>query len=220
MSSPKGRILRMLGGVVLREGEVVAVDAPAPRFRRLRLRVAPAAWEPGDKVQCLLPTDDVRTYTPIGWGAETELLAFLHGATPAAAWARAARPGDRLRFVGPQRSLSLPEGAVGLVGDETSLAIAAAWSRARPGGVRVALAAQDPVEVREVAAALGLAGVEVVARAAPDVGERLAAAVAGAPTVGITGEARLVVAARAALRALGVEARVKTYWAPGKVGLD
>ena len=113
--SGKGMILRWLGAVALREATVTTCASPAPRYLRVRLRGAVPRGEPGDKVQVLLPGDDVRTYTPFAWSDEGEargfsLLVFLHGDTPAARWARSLREGDVVRFVGPQRALRMPDG--------------------------------------------------------------------------------------------------------------
>ncbi|MEU6855691.1 siderophore-interacting protein, partial [Rothia kristinae] len=67
-----------------------------------------------------------RDYTPRAVDADAGELTLdfvLHGHGPAAAWARAARPGDELSFVGPKSSMHLPAeiSAMLLVGDETAL---------------------------------------------------------------------------------------------------
>src|ERR1041384_3563080 len=113
--STKGRILRFLSGF-LKEGEVIAVQELEPAFHLVKLRVAGgrADWRPGDKVQVLLPGDDVRTYTPMEWSSDgtTSLLAYLHGDTPASRWARDVAVGQRVHLAGPQRSLIMPEGTI------------------------------------------------------------------------------------------------------------
>jgi NADPH-dependent ferric siderophore reductase len=66
------------------------------------------SWTPGDKIQILLSTLDVRTYTPSAWDARAgiaEIIAFEHGDSPGAVWSRRVAVGDACRFVGPQRSV-------------------------------------------------------------------------------------------------------------------
>lgn len=231
MSSGKGRFFRLLSGLMLDSARVEAVEAPAPRFRLIRLAdtsTADEALEPGDKLQVLLPGDDVRTYTPIGWsGRRTTLLAWLHGDAPGATWARAVKAGDTLQYLGPQRSLRLSPGRVVLIGDETSVAVAAAFQRARPGQVTAILATDAPDEVAAAARAAGLEGPVLVSPGAPDEGPAavveaaLGALGRGEATVGLTGGAHLIQAVRAGLRARGVpDPKVKAYWAAGRAGLD
>lgn len=233
MSSGKGRLLSFFGGLVLTEATITHNEALGP-YRRLSLRgegLQAKTFEPGDKLQLLLPGDDVRTYTPITWArGETSLLVFLHGeTTPATRWAQAAAPGDVVRFIGPQRSLSLPPGPVVLIGDETSIAVAAALHLARPGQVEAVLSVADEDAARAAAAAVGLHSPTMLARGAnTDVhhlaiadAARAAGAGASGVSVGLCGGAGLIQGVRAALRGRGVEGvRVKAYWAPGKVGLD
>ncbi|MCK6522495.1 siderophore-interacting protein [Myxococcota bacterium] len=229
MSSGKGRLLSLLGGLVLTEATITHNEALGA-YRLLRLRgegLRSKGFEPGDKLQLLLPGDDVRTYTPITWaGGETSLLVYLHGdSSPAPRWARAAAPGDTLRFIGPQRSLSLPPGPVVIIGDETSIAVAAAHSAARPGQAKAVLSVLDVDAARAAAAAVGLPSPVLIPRGA-DLNahhQAVAEAAAGAKgaSVGLCGGAALIQGVRAALRASGVEGvKVKAYWAPGKVGLD
>lgn len=231
MSSLKGRLLRLVGGVALRATRVDAVEALAPAYRRIHVSgpaLAHAGFQPGDKVQVLLPSLDVRTYTPIAWAStSTSFLVFLHGVAPGAGWARSVHPGDEIRFLGPQRSLAMEPGPLILVGDETSIAVAAAYTLARPGAVRAVLEAGDPGEAERVALAVGLREPTVVPRGAgadrygPLVAAVLAASRSQSASIGITGNARLLQAVRAGGRSAGVPSvRVKAYWAEGKVGLD
>ena len=95
MASGKGILLGALGGLVLRDATVRAVRDVAPHFRAVEL-VGPALrgvdFHPGDKIQVLLPSRDVRTYTPLRWDSEagaTELLVYHHTDSPAGAWIRA-----------------------------------------------------------------------------------------------------------------------------------
>ncbi len=228
MASPKGRILNLLGALVLSEAQILAVEEAGPAFRLLRLRGDPsAAFQPGDKIQVVLPSQDVRTYTPLRWSkdGETELLVYLHGDdTPAMRWARDLKPGENLRFKGPQRSLSLPAGRAVVVGDETSIAVAAAISLARPGQARAVLEVGPDVEVATVAAAVGLGALTVLRRGRDGSGDPdLLDAVLSAPadTIGVTGGGGLVQRARDGLRSRGVSGvKIKTYWIQGRAGLD
>ncbi|MDA4894625.1 siderophore-interacting protein [Streptomyces sp. MS2A] len=70
------------------------------------------------------PERRARDYTPRRVTEdEIDLDFVLHGAGPAVAWARAARPGDPLWIVGPKSSIVLPEALdwIALIGDETAL---------------------------------------------------------------------------------------------------
>lgn len=195
----KGRIFRALGGLLLHEARVTAVHVDGP-FATLDLdsdALRDAA--PGDKIQVLLPGDVVRTYTPIP-GDAPRLLVYLHGETPGPRWARAVRVGERVRFKGPDRSLVLPPGDRVVVGDETSVAVARAY--------RATALIETAHEIR---------GVRAFAR-----GDYagIAAAVPAGAVVGLTGGAPLIQGVRAELRRRGIDAKVKTYWAPGRSGLD
>ncbi|MBK8719343.1 MAG: hypothetical protein IPN32_32215 [Deltaproteobacteria bacterium] len=225
--SMKGRVFRLLGPL-LRDAEIIGVTAPEPSFRLVRLAVrggGGARWSAGDKLQVLMPSDDVRTYTPLWWGPDggTALLVYARGDTPASRWARTLEPGARVRLAGPARSLAMPPGPLTLVGDETSIAVAASYARARPGQVRAWIEVAQGVAVARAIAATGLEEVELVERPMGAArGETLARALpqlAGA--VGITGAADLVQRVRDELRGRGVgELRTKAYWIDGRVGLD
>lgn len=228
MASPKGRFLNLLGALVLREAQVLAVEAAGPDFRLLRLRGDPGApFQPGDKIQVVLPSQDVRTLTPVRWssGGETELLVYQRDAdTPAMRWLRDLKPGETLRFVGPQRSLSLAEGRAVVVGDETSIAVAAAYAQARPGQARAVIEVGPDVEVGPALAAVGLEAATVLRRGRDgegDPGLLDAALHAPADAIGVTGGAGLVQRARDGLRGRGAAGvKVKTYWVQGRAGLD
>lgn len=226
--SAKGKLLRLFEKLVLEEGEVLDVVAPDPRFRVVtwRTRAEHAAkWQPGDKLQIVLPSDDVRTYTPTRWlpdGTAT-LVIYLQSDTPAARWARALARGDRFSSISPQRSLTMPEGPISIVGDESSLAVAASYSLARPGSVDVALEVDAGTTITETARAIGLEGARFVERpsGAPR-GRALADALMPARgAVGITGGGELVQRVRARLREQGVrEIKTKAYWVEGRAGID
>jgi len=222
MASGKGRVLGLLGALVLSEARVVSAKRVGA-FVHLRIHVKAAAFEPGDKIQILLPSKDVRTYTPLGWeeGEDgelySELLIYLHSVdTPATAWACSIAEGDLLRFVGPQRSLRMPEGALVLIGDETSVAVAAAYTRARAGQVRALFVGDQQV----LAPALETAGLDARVFAGP---EPLAAALAEMlpAAVGITGGGALIQRVRAQMRARQMKPeKIKAYWIAGRTGID
>lgn len=203
MSSAKGQILRWLGDFVLRESIVREVSVREP-FAEITLDPIEGA-QPGDKIQVLLPSNDVRTYTPIP-GAVTRLVVQLHSDTPGPRWARAVRVGDRVRFKGPDRCVQLPEGPVTVIGDATSIATAIAFREARPESVTSLIEGPAPFE--------GLRSFE------PGAYEAIAAAVHEESAVVLTGGSTLVQRVRDALRKRGITAKTKAYWAPGRVGLD
>lgn len=235
MASGKGLLLSAIGRLALTDGAVTHVEALAPTVRRLHvagpaLRAVQA--QAGDKLQVLLPSRDVRTLTPIGWDAAAGRCAIIVyvGARPTApaaplpAWARAATVGTPVRFIGPQRSLVLPPAPAALliVGDETSIGVAAAAAHAGHP-VTALLEVSDAPALAPVLAALGVSA-ELVERAAGDghhphlVGRAQALAV-GAPHVALTGRAQTIQAVRRALRG-GAPPRVVPYWSTGKRGLD
>ncbi|MEZ4367537.1 MAG: hypothetical protein R2939_14860 [Kofleriaceae bacterium] len=233
MSSAKGRLLSLVGRLALREAELVAAVDLAPWLRRITLAGAGlrgVTARPGDKVQVLLPSADVRTFTPIGWDAaagQVELVLFRRDACVAGRWIGALREGERCRFVGPQRSLDLGvDGAVVIVGDETSLAVATAVARAGRD-VHAVLEVDDVDGTRAAARALGVEATPV-ARVGDDghlgaLVDGVRAALASRPTarVALTGRAQTIQRVR---RELGASTRgpasVRPYWSTGKVALD
>jgi len=223
MPSVKGRIVRLVSGVLLERAAVVSVQAIGG-FQRVLLRCDIRRFSAGAKVQLLLPSDDVRTYSPIRSPDGMVLLGWKHAGGPGARWMSIARVGDELPFVGPQRSLELDAGPVVLIGDETSVAVAAAFAVERPGHVHAIIQSDAASDVHEAAASVGHHHVDVVAR-----GDTAATvdAVAGKlstspdAVVALTGGSELVVGVRDALRRTGVRSiKTKTYWIPGKTGLD
>lgn len=231
MSSGKGRILKFLGGLLLTQATVRDVIELGPAFRLVHA-VGPAksiaGWQPGDKIQVLLPSDDVRTYTPITWGEDGvfSLLVYVRDSSAASAWARGLARDQVLKFVGPQRSLKMPEGNIVLVGDETSIAVAAAYEAARPSQSTTILELGETVDVAAALAATGLSSAKLVRRTAGNshdgaLIDAVIAAKGTAATVGITGSGSLIQRVRAGIRTAGInDAKVKAYWIEGKVGLD
>lgn len=99
-----------------------------------------------------------RDYTPRRVdpvAGELDLDFVLHGHGPAAAWARAASPGDELHLVGPKSSTVLPDELdwLVLVGDETALPAIGRFLDERPVDVpvQVVVSVSDPVAQQELA---------------------------------------------------------------------
>lgn len=206
MSSAKGQLLRWLGDFVLQESTVRAVNI-RDTFATIELDPV-AGVQPGDKIQVLLPSNDVRTYTPIA-GETTTIIAHLHADTPGPRWARSVRVGDRVRFKGPDRCVRLPEGRVTIVGDATSVATALAFVAARPGSVTALIEGAAPFD-----------GLRVFEGEPSSVHVAIAEAIDPSSAVLLTGGSTLVQGVRAHLRKRSIDAKTKAYWAPGRVGLD
>jgi len=225
--SAKGKLFRLLGGL-LTDCRVTGVQRLGTAFRLVEFQTTTpfgAQARPGDKVQVLLPNDDVRTYSPVRWTQEgaSALLVFLHGDTPSTRWAEQVQVGDTLRLAGPSRSLTLSDGSITLLGDETSLGMMASYAQARPAQVRLLVEVGPDVDIKPVLAELGLSHAEVALRGRGQArGAALTAALRGVDGLcGITGGGELVQQARAALRAQGsTSIKVKAYWVEGRVGLD
>lgn len=230
MTSAKGWLLSRLGRLLLREARIARVTPVGTAFRRIDIEgeaLRGVAWEAGDKAQVLVPGTEVRTFTPLSWDAERGATAFLvlvRHHTPASEWGRTAAEGDSVRFIGPQRSLSVA-GPVVLFGDETSFAVAHALRSTRTGPVSpVFEVASDDADVR---AAYGLAEAPTIVRTADDrhldaVTDALIAALVPGATLALTGRAQSIQGLRARLKDRGVGApqKVKPYWSEGKRGLD
>lgn len=223
MSSAKGKLVRLLGGAFLHRANVAAAE-DVGGFRRVVLRGDVPKPAAGTKLQILLPSDDMRTYTPIASPDGVVLLGWKHASGPGARWISEVQPGAELRFVGPQRSLELPAEPIVIVGDETSVAVAASFEAERPGQVTAVFQAIAADDVRAAAARVGLRPVTIVARGDTTATvDAVASAHAASPRaiVALTGGSELVIAVRSALRARGItNVKTKTYWVPGKSGLD
>lgn len=203
MSSTKGKLFRLLSNALLSQARVCAVERIGA-FVQIELDAVEGA-RPGDKMQILLPSDDVRTYTPIV-GSRPRLLAYVHGDTPGPRWANTVKVNDVLTYKGPDRCIDLPPGPVTIVGDETSVATAIGYAIARPGLVTGLIEGEAPFDDLRCFAR---GDYEAIAAAVPSVG-----------TVAITGGSALVQGVRDALRRRARAAKTKAYWAPGRVALD
>jgi NADPH-dependent ferric siderophore reductase len=225
MPSAKGKLVRLFGSMLLRHARLVEAEEVGPGFRRLTLQGETGKPAPGDKLQILLDSDDVRTYSPIAWSENTfVLLGWLEASGPGARWLGQVQLGADIGFAAPQRSLSLPDGPVIIVGDETSIAVAASFERVRPGSVHAIFEALTPETVARAAASVGVQPFHLAKRgdvAAVTNAALAARRVSPAATIALTGGAPLVVAVRAALREHGIrDVKAKAYWIPGKTGLD
>jgi NADPH-dependent ferric siderophore reductase len=192
------------------------VELPSP----LTLESARAMWT---QVRPLTRTYTIRRHDPAA--REVDFDFVLHDAPgPASDWARAAKPGDRLIFVGPSPAYQ-PDPDAGwhlLAGDETALPAIAAILSALPEDAvtRVFAEVEDAAEEQPLAVP--------VTWAHRSAGETLAGAVAAADLPSgrvdawLAGERSSMVALRAHLlddRGLdrrGV--RPTTYWRRGETG--
>lgn len=227
MASNKGRFVRLISGLVLDQVTVVSVREIGG-FQRVQLHCNGRKFgdklTAGAKVQLLLPDNEMRTYTPIRSPGGMLLLGWTHAGGPGAHWLARARPGDSLPVVGPQRSLELEAPSAIIVGDETSVAVAATFALERPGKVHAIIQSDAARDTRSAGVAVGLHDLTVVGRAdtAATV-DAITAKLAGMQdvVVALTGGSELVVAVREGLRGANVGAvKTKTYWIPGRVGLD
>lgn len=242
MASGKGRLISALGGLLLRDAEITAVEGIGAHFRRVELRGAALAgreWQPGDKVQVLLPSVDMRTYTPMRWDRDTgatQLLLYAHDdntrsgdENPGAAWARTVAPRDRVRLIGPQRSLEPPPARPLLVfGDETSFAVARTLG-SNATSVEAVLEVGNPTEAVTVLDAIGVATRTLYPRTPHDshltaVADHLAATLQRDPRTALllTGRAQSIQRLRALLRDTPAQkaSATRAYWSVGKRGLD
>jgi len=228
MPSAKGLLLSAVGKLVLRDTVVASVVGLAPTLRAITLEGAglrDVAWTAGDKIQVLLSSLDVRTYTPIEWTAGvTKLVVYDHGDSPGAAWSRRVKAGDACRFIGPQRSLQRHAGKPAVVfGDETSIGVVAAL--AREPNLTAVLEVSSPEHVTAAFAALGTkANIACIARSAGDAHLAECASKLAEPRgaeLMLTGRAQSIRVVQAKLKTSGVRSEAnKAYWSVGKTGLD
>ncbi|MEO8702368.1 MAG: siderophore-interacting protein [Kofleriaceae bacterium] len=235
MASGKGLLVNALGRLILRESVIRSIHEISEHVRAIELAgegLKGASWIAGDKLQLLLPSLEMRTYTPVRWdrsGGVTELVVYHHGETPGARWCRAAKPGDRCRFVGPQRSLRWdPARPALLFGDETSYAVAQALARAATSTIGFVFEVGSTLEADRVFAATKLEAV-TVERGAQDrhlaeVARHVRGVLARQPGTQLllTGRAQSIQSIRSLLRTDNGPRpdATKAYWAVGKVGLD
>jgi len=143
------RVQRVRHEIKRRELEVVRVESPTPRMRRVVLRgeslsdFISASFD--DHIKLILGDaggEPVRRdYTPRQFDTQRRELSIefaLHGDGPAAAWAASAKPGDTAVVAGPRGSLVIPLDYDWhlLIGDETALPAIARRLEELPAGAR------------------------------------------------------------------------------------
>ena len=122
MPSVKAILQGALGRLLFRHANVTRAEMLGPAFRRLVLNgpdLRGVKWTPGDKLQVYLSSVGMRTYTPLRWDAaagETELIAYLHGDTPAMKWAKNVAPGDAVLEATHASEVEAALAALGLTG--------------------------------------------------------------------------------------------------------
>jgi ferric-chelate reductase (NADPH) len=239
-SVPLGRLEGALSKLFTKAARVAAITDVAEGFRLLTLAgeaLVGVEWTPGQKVQVMLGGWVQRTFTPLSWNTqagETQLLAYMHGDGPAAAWARGLSEGDGCALFGPRGSLDL--NALGrpalLFGDETSFGLAHAlrFTPASAQGAHLVLEVTSKGAAAAALDAIGVEGAHLVERRPEDVhlGEvqeytahllQTRSVEAGV----LSGKASSIQRMNKQLRQLGLpraRLQVKAYWAPGKTGLD
>lgn len=235
-----GRLESAVARWFTRSASVREVHTLAQGFRLLTLEgeaLQGAAWVPGQKVQLLLGGWVQRTYTPLTWDSErgtTELLAYLHGASPASDWAREARVKQPCAVFGPRGSLdltALTRPAL-LFGDETSFGLAHALRFTARGadGVELVLEVSSLAAAQAALAALGVSGAHLIQRQPDDAHltdvEALISSLRAKHAIAswvLSGKATSIQTLTKLLRRLDAprsSIQSKAYWAPGKVGLD
>jgi len=214
------------------DAQVQSNEALAPDLHRITLQgpsLRGLLWSPGDKLQIKLGRGMLtRTYTPIYWDNQVGRTAFIaHTLTagPGSDWVRQAAPGDTMAVFGPRASLALteldPSDSL-LVGDETTLSLAAAW---RPA--QILMEATLPHAVQAVAESLALP-IHAVGRLPgdthwPDLVGLARASLGPATSIVLAGRAATVQHLLRQLKQHGVaqgRIRTKAYWANGKAGMD
>lgn len=185
---------------------------------------------PGDTVAIDVVGSVLRRYTVAGARAGTlEFVAVLTGLGPATPWLRSLVPGATVRGHGPERPVTAPDGARGVlvVGDETAIGTALSVVRSVPAPVRAVVRSSSPLpEAGALLESNGCGRVAVVpADAANDA--HLAEAVAdwgadGAAVVAV-GEQSANHAVRTAALAVGMardRVATRTFWRPDRAGLE
>jgi NADPH-dependent ferric siderophore reductase len=235
------RLADLAGDRFFTSARVIEADRLSPQFVTVTLQhdtFRPAGWTPGSKLQFRPQrgTFSTRTYTPISWDAAegtTQLIAYVHGDGPASTWFGAVATGDVCELIGPRRSLDLRRpggrgGRVVFIGDESSVALAAALRTVTPAARHV-FEATDPAELTTVLTGLGLAETSAVVPKKDDraaliglVGEAIAQDTTPFDLI-VTGDAATVHAVRRDSRTWSrkpLSIKGKAYWAEGRAGLD
>jgi NADPH-dependent ferric siderophore reductase len=227
-----------LAGVRTWSLQVASVTDITPRMRRIDLtgpELDALEHQPGQDVMLIFPQDGGRPlhrrYTIRRLDRSPlpllELNVVLHGDGPAARWARAAGPGDRIDVAGPRGKITLAPGADWhlFAGDETGVPAALAMMSALSPGVPASAlfevdGAEDEQPLGEAAGPARTA-IWLPREPAPPAGGGLLAAVAGAelrPGRGhayLAGEVGLVASLQRCLLDRGLDPgqiSAKGYW--------
>lgn len=239
-TQPLGRLEGAVTKLFCKQATVSSVRDIASGFRLVALAGAALRgvdWTPGQKVQLMLGGWVQRTYTPLSWdstGGVLELLAYVHGEGPGAAWARALVVGASCSVFGPRSSLDLQRLArpAVLFGDETSFGLAHAlrFTQASATGVSVVLEVTSKPVSSAVLDAIGISGAHLIERSPGDEHlnevRALATRLVADHSIGagvLSGRAPSIAHVGKHLRQLGLpraQLQTKAYWAPGKTGLD
>src|SRR5262249_31616167 len=154
MSSLKGKFLRF-GSALLRRAKGGARAQAGSRFSRLPLHTAAPRASARRTPQLLFATGSVGaprpTRPPPDRGRGVVLLGWTQAGGPGARWIAEVTVGSEVHFAGPQRSLALPKGPVVIVGDETSVGVAASYAAERAEDVHAILQGSSPDALRSAA---------------------------------------------------------------------
>jgi NADPH-dependent ferric siderophore reductase len=218
------------------ELEVVGAETVTPKMRRVRFTapdLGELTFRPGQDVVINFPNAPRRHYTIRHHDAQSRTLDIdfvLHAHGPAAEWARAAKPGDRIPAFGPRGRTSLARDVNTHVflGDETCIPGIFAMLEALPAGARaiafIEIADNAEKQTVETRADLTLTWIVRDAPAGPSrlVLDRLT--VLNLPAEAhfyVIGETSNVRAQRHHLLERGVAKERITaegYWRPGRIG--
>lgn len=128
MFSPKKTLLKILTHPV----HVSRVKEVSPSLRLIRMAgeaIKTLSWSSGDKIKVRVGSK-MRSYTPSTINCEEgwiEIIIFLHGHGIASEWASHVKVGDESGFMGPAKSMPMPNfspSRVLFLGDETTIGLA------------------------------------------------------------------------------------------------
>lgn len=205
---------------------VTELQRMSPRVLRVRLEgsaVEGIDFQPGMKIKLHVGGGQMRSYTPAALDSAAgtmDVVVHCHGDSAASRWVSAVRPGDDASFMGPGASVAAPPDGLpwaGFFGDETTIGLAEALTRAIPASTPVLGAIE--VQADDMAAVTGLR-LDAVQRGERH-GDALVAHLAdlelpsGDGKIWLSGEASAVLALRQALLERGVgreQLCIKPYW--------
>jgi NADPH-dependent ferric siderophore reductase len=233
------RISDLISDIVLTPVSVTEVEHLAKGFTRVRITgdaISRSHWTPGDKLQLRVRrgTVDLRTYTPLNWDAEqgtTDLIGFDHGKGQGAQWFQETTSGAGCDVFGPSRSIDLSDSTAAaiFVGDDTSVALAAALRSVNPAACYL-FETTDRRQLQAVLAALDFDAEDFEIIAKTKDRERLLKRAREAATqsnrqydVIVSGDAATVSTVRRAARHWQHPApriKARAYWATGRTGLS